>query len=102
MNSTTKTASPKVLAVHPNLNRLPANVLRAHIVFDRPMQTAEAIEHIKLIDARGNDISNALLDFKDGLWTTDGKILTVLFHPGRIKTGLVAGDRYGSIFTSSS
>ena len=101
MNSTTKTASPRVLAVHPNLNRLPANILRAHIVFDRPMQTAEAIEHIKLINDRGIDISNALLDFKDGLWTTDGKILTVLFHPGRVKTGLVGGDRYGSIFTKS-
>ena len=80
---------------------MPANILRAQIVFDRPMQTAEAIEHIKLINDRANDIFNALLDFKDGLWTTDtdGKILTVLFHPGRIETGLVADDRYGSIFT---
>lgn len=99
MNPTGKTASPKVLAVHPNLDRLPANILRAHIVFDRPMQTAEALKHIKLIDDRQNDISDALLDLTDGLWTTDGRILTILFHPGRVKTGLVAGERYGSIFT---
>ena len=99
MNLISKTARPKVLAVHPNLERLPANLLRAHIVFDRPMQTAEALKYIKLIDDCGDNISNALLDLTDGLWTTDGKILTILFHPGRIKTGLVAGDRYGSIFT---
>ena len=98
MNSATQTASPKVLAVHPALKCLPANTLRAHIVFDRPMRTAEAHKHIKLIDGRGNDISDALLDLADGLWTTDGRILTILFHPGRIKTGLAASKQFGSIF----
>ena len=99
MNPATKTALLQVQAVHPTLNCLPANILRAHIVFDRPMRTTDALRHIKLIDNRGNDLSDALLDLTDGLWTTDGRILTLLFHPGRVKTGLAATDQYGSIFT---
>ncbi|MGC1306990.1 MAG: hypothetical protein WA885_07150 [Phormidesmis sp.] len=92
-------ANPQVLAVHPAIRDWPANILRAHVVFDRPMQMANAISHIKLIAEDGEDISDALLDLTDGLWTADQRILTVLFHPGRVKTGLAAGDRYGPIFT---
>ena len=95
-------ANPQVLAVHPTICDWPANILRTHIVFDRPMQMANATSHIKLIAEDGEDISDALLDLTDGLWTADQRILTVLFHPGRVKRGLAAGDRYGPIFKVGS
>lgn len=103
MTDIAKLEAPKshlqVIAVHPTMSCWPANILRAHIVFDRPMQTADAIRHIKLTDSDGVDISDALLDLSDGLWTTDQQTLTILFHPGRVKTGLVAGTLYGPTFT---
>ena len=89
---------PQVVAVHPTMGCWPTNILRAHIVFDRPIQTTDVIRHIKLIDGDGADISDALLDLSDGLWTTDQQTLTILFHPGRVKTGLAAGDLYGPTF----
>lgn len=94
-----KNNQPTVLAVHPTIGTWPANVLRSHIVFSQPMEMAEAIQHIKLLDDENRDISDALLDLPDGLWTADQRILTVLFHPGRVKTGLSATARYGSVFT---
>lgn len=93
----TSQTHPQVI-IHPTMDCWPTNILRAHIVFDRPMQTTDAVRHIKLTDSDGSDISDALLDLSDGLWTADQQTLTVLFHPGRIKTGLVAGDLYGPTF----
>lgn len=92
-------AYPQVVAVHPTMGCWPSNILRAHIVFNRPIQTTDAIRHIKLTDRDGADMSDAMLDLSDGLWTTDQKTLTILFHPGRVKTGLAAGDLYGPTFT---
>jgi hypothetical protein len=90
---------PTVLAIYPEMGTWPANILRSHILFDRPMAVMEAVKHIKLLDDEDRDISDALLDLPDGLWTPDQRMLTVLFHPGRVKTGLNASAFYGSVFS---
>jgi hypothetical protein len=33
------------------------------------------------------------------LWSPDGKLLTVLMHPGRVKSGLIAHDERGPILS---
>ena len=33
------------------------------------------------------------------LWSADGRILTILLHPGRVKTGLIARDERGPVLS---
>lgn len=91
--------APKVLAIYPTVAIWPANILRVHVVFDQPMDRRGVIKYISLLDEQRVDLApEALLDLPDGLWTPDQRILTLLLHPGRVKTGLAAGKRYGPIF----
>jgi hypothetical protein len=94
----------KVISIYPSASRLPENVLRFYIYFNTPMKKGEALKHIQLVDAAGNVDSHAFMEFKQELWSADGKRLTILFDPGRIKRGvstnilrgpaLIEGGRY--------
>lgn len=94
----------KVMSIYPSASQLPENILRFYIYFNTPMRQGEAIEHIQLIDAAGNVDEHAFMEFKQELWSPDGKRLTILFDPGRIKRGvstnlsrgpaLIEGNRY--------
>ena len=69
------------------------------------------MEHIQLIDPSGNPDHHAFMEFKQELWSPDGKRLTVLFDPGRIKRGvstnlergpaLLAGNSYQLIISGA-
>ncbi len=78
----------KVLSIFPTSDLLPENVLRFYIYFQTPMKQEEALQHIKLIDKDGNVDNHAFMKFKEELWSIDGKRLTILFDPGRIKRGV--------------
>ncbi len=78
----------KVLQVYPTANLLPENMLRFYIYFNTPMQKGQALNYIQLIDADGNIDAQAFMEFKQELWSSDGKRLTILFDPGRIKRGV--------------
>lgn len=58
------------------------------VYFNTPMKKGQALKHIQLIDAEGNIDNHAFMEFKQELWSRDGKRLTVLFDPGRIKRGV--------------
>ncbi|MEM8859388.1 MAG: hypothetical protein AAGD96_13760 [Chloroflexota bacterium] len=79
---------PKVLHIYPSADRLPENLLRFYIYFNTPMKIGEALKHVRLIDAAGNVDPHAFMEFKQELWSPDGKRLTILFDPGRIKRGV--------------
>ena len=83
-----KVAQAKVLSIFPTSVLLPENVLRFYIYFQTPMRQEEALQHIKLIDKDGNVDDHAFMKFKEELWSSDGKRLTILFDPGRIKKGV--------------
>ena len=95
---------PKVLHIYPSADQLPENLLRFYIYFNTPMKKGQALKHIKLIDAAGNVDDQAFMEFKQELWSPNGKRLTILFDPGRIKRGvstnmelgpaLLEGNRY--------
>ena len=78
----------EVLSIYPSADQLPENLLRFYIYFNSPMKKGQALKHINLIDAEGNIDSHAFMEFKQELWSTDGKRLTILFDPGRIKRGV--------------
>ena len=78
----------RVLGIFPTSVLLPENVLRFYFYFQTPMKQEEALQHIKLIDKDGNVDDHAFMKFKEELWSSDGKRLTILFDPGRIKKGV--------------
>lgn len=73
----------------------PANILRAHVVFPCAMDTWRATEHVALVDAEGNEREGVFVDLDHGLWSPCGHILTLLLHPGRVKSGLAASADRG-------
>jgi hypothetical protein len=99
------TAVPeRVAAIYPTADRLPANLLRVYVVFDRPMREGASRRHLHLVDDAGREVERPFLQLEAELWDPGGRRLTVLFDPGRIKRGLranledgpplVAGRRY--------
>jgi hypothetical protein len=91
--STPPTAS--VVAIHPSTSEVPENLVRLSVTFSAPMDEGSAVDHIRLEDADGNDIPNALLAMPPELWDRPRRRLTVLLEPGRIKRGLVPNTELG-------
>jgi len=78
----------KVVSIFPSANKLPENLLRFYVYFNTPMKKGQALKHVKLVDAAGNIDNHAFMEFKQELWSADGKRFTLLFDPGRIKRGV--------------
>ena len=85
----------KVVGIYPSANRLPENILRFYIYFNTPMKKGQALKYILLTDEQGNIDRHAFMEFKQELWSADGKRLTVLFDPGRIKRGVSTNIQKG-------
>ena len=88
---------PQVVLVQPSAAEVPANLLRLSIVFAAPVEGA-VLPRIALTHADGSAVQEPFLPQE--LWSPDGKILTLLLHPGRVKTGLIAGRAMGAHRTS--
>jgi hypothetical protein len=79
-----------VTSFQPSAPVLPANTLRFYIAFDRPARGLVHQRDLELLDSKGMTVENAFMDFGQELWSPDGKRLTVLFDPGKIKRGVEA------------
>lgn len=77
-------APPTVQQVFPSGDRLPVNALRLSVEFAEAQESA-VLPRLRLRDQNGNTHSHAFLEQE--LWSPDRKTLTVLFDPGRVKTG---------------
>jgi hypothetical protein len=84
-----------VVSIFPSANELPENLLRFYLYFNTPMKKGQALKHIQLIDSSGNIDNHAFMEFKQELWSPDGKRLTILFDPGRIKRGVSTNIELG-------
>lgn len=85
-----------VLNIYPLPSRLPENLLRIHIEFSRVMSRGDAYKHISLFNkTTGRVEKDAFANTKYELWSENGKILTLYFDPGRIKTGLSLNKEFG-------
>src|SRR6202790_2504665 len=76
-----------VLSIEPSAPVLPSNTLRFYITFDRPARGLVHQSGIRLLDSNKRPVENAFMDFGQELWSPDGKRLTVLFDPGKMKRG---------------
>jgi hypothetical protein len=84
-------AAPQVVSISPAARSIPANTLRLYITFDHPARGVVATRDLRLLDEASRTIDGAFMDFGQDLWSPDGRRLTVLFDPGRVKRG-VEGD----------
>ena len=90
-----KVDQAKLLNIFPSANLLPENLLRFYIYFQTPMTQGQSLDYIKLIDKSGKIDEHAFMQFKEELWSSDGKRLTLLFDPGRIKRGVSTNMKQG-------
>jgi hypothetical protein len=75
--------------VTPSANVWPENLLRLYLTFSAPMRLGVAWRHIRMLDAAGAPMDGMFVEIDQELWDPQGRRLTVLFDPGRIKRGLV-------------
>ncbi len=77
-----------VTEVFPTASELPANLLKFYLHFSHPMSVGDSYRHIRLLDDDGEAVDLPFLELGEELWDRDAKRLTLLFDPGRIKSGL--------------
>ncbi|MCU1758780.1 hypothetical protein NTD84_03465 [Pseudomonas sp. 14P_8.1_Bac3] len=87
-------AQPVPVAVQPSGPEVSANLLRISLVFAQPIGE-QILPRLELSQVNGNVINMPF--FEQELWSPSGKVLTVLLHPGRVKTGLIAHDTNGPV-----
>jgi hypothetical protein len=92
-------STPRVVLVQPSGAQIPGNLLRISVQFATQVE-GPVLPRITLIQADGKAIEEPFLEQE--LWSPDGHILTLMMHPGRIKTGLAARAIKGPILTTGS
>ena len=88
--------APRVVQVQPSGPEVPANLLRISIRFAAPV-AGPLLPRLSLRRADGRAIEAPFLEQE--LWSPNGKVLTIMFHPGRVKSGLNARDAMGPILS---
>jgi len=86
---------PKV-EISPSATDLPANTLRFYLSFSTDMRGRFTRRDVSLRDEEGVERSGAFMSFGQELWSPDGRRLTLLLDPGRIKRGVSANEVDGT------
>jgi hypothetical protein len=76
------------IRISPQAEVLPANALRFYIHFPRPGEAHFDRDQLVLLDEKEQVVREPFLVLSQELWSLDGRRLTVLMEPGRIKRGL--------------
>ena len=78
------------IRISPEAKLLPANTLRFYIHFLRPGEAHFDRDQLRLLNEDEQVVREPFLVLSQELWSPDGRRLTVLMEPGRIKRGLGA------------
>ena len=81
--------STRVVSLTPSADVWPENLLRLYLSFSAPMRLGVAWPHIRMLDAAGAPMGGMFVEIDQELWDPQGRRLTLLFDPARIKRGLV-------------
>lgn len=79
-------AAAAAALITPSGAAVPENLLRIVLHLDAPLSAPLDMRHVVLLDGAGAAIPDAFLDLP--LAGRDGRDVTLLLHPGRIKTGV--------------
>ena len=74
-----------LISISPHARVLPANTLRFYIHFSRPAEAHFERDQLCLLDDKEQLVRDPFLVLSQELWSPDGRRLTVLMEPGRIK-----------------
>jgi hypothetical protein len=106
----TKTIPEMLIRISPQAKVLPANTLRFYIHFPRPAEAHFDRDQLRLLNEDEQFVRDPFLALSQELWSPDGRRLTVLMEPGRIKRGLgpdpthepalVVGRTYSLVITA--
>lgn len=88
---------PRLAEIRPASGRWPANQLRIYLHFNRPMARGESSRRIVIRDSDGRVLIQPFLELDQELWDPEGRRLTLLFDPGRVKQGLKPREEDGAI-----
>jgi hypothetical protein len=78
--------APRAVEIQPAARSIPSTTLRLYVVFDKPARGWVRQNQVKLLTAEGQTVDpSPFMDFGQELWSRDGRRLTVLFDPGRVK-----------------
>jgi hypothetical protein len=87
-----------MLKVFPRVDEVPENLLRIHLQFREPPDVVAFNGAVQLLGCDRSPIRDAFVHFAEGgLWEPEGRVVSLLLHPGRLKSGLAMGRRLGSI-----
>lgn len=86
-------AGQPVGVVSPSGPTVPENLLRIEIAFSSPLRAPLDMAHVALLDATGQPIRDAFLDLP--LPSSDGRRVSLLLHPARVKSGVGANVALG-------
>jgi hypothetical protein len=78
-----------VTTIHPDIDEWPANLLRFYVHFSVPMSHENGVRFVHVLDSKGAEVSDSLLESPVDFWSPDQKRFTVFFDPGRVKSDLV-------------
>jgi hypothetical protein len=82
-------ASPEApIRISPQATVLPANTLRFYLHFPRPAEAHFDRDQLWLLNEEEQLVHDPFLILPQELWSVDGRRLTLLMEPGRIKRGL--------------
>lgn len=88
--------TPELLAIYPQLDTLPENLLKFYVRFSKPMRSGESLQFIHLLDKKQDTLRNVFLNLQPELWDTSSTVLTLWLDPGRIKRGLTLNRSLGN------
>ncbi len=86
-----RTSPEGQIRISPQARVLPANALRFYLHFPRSGEAHFDRDHLWLLNEEEQVVRDPFLVLPQELWSGDGRRLTVLMEPGRIKRGL-GGD----------
>lgn len=89
--------STTVVALSPDGDEIPANLLRLYVHFSAPMSVRDVATSVQLLDGSSRPIPDAFVAVPEGLWDPERRRLTLLVHPGRIKRGVGPGEAIGPV-----
>lgn len=83
-----------ITRVYPTRNVLPENQLKFYLHFSGPMPKGELYRRVSLLQD-GRKVELPFLELGEELWDREARRATLLFDPGRIKSGLVPREEEG-------
>jgi hypothetical protein len=90
----------RVVRIDPPDGSIPENTLKLYIHFSAPMSRGAAYDRVRMVEAGGKPVELPFLELGEELWDRSGRRLTLLFDPGRIKSGLVPREEAGPILVA--